>query len=95
MQWYNLCNTVLLPLKVSEEGLSMFSHVLRMPKDPSAQAAPEFAASGANKYRARGGRHCTNLLSVLRTDLQEVGLGTLGSKQDLRELRMQAEDKTQ
>jgi hypothetical protein len=39
--------------------------------------ALEFAVVGSDKYKARKGRHCTNLLSILRADLRNVGLGTL------------------
>ena len=73
----------------------MLGHVLRMPTDTPAQRALEFAIVGANKYKARKGRHCTNLLSLLRSDLKNAGLGTLNSGKKLKELRMHAKDKAQ
>ena len=73
----------------------MFGHILRMSEDTPAQKALEFAIIGSNKYKARKGRHCTNLLSVLRTDLKDMGLGTLRSAKRLRELRMLARNKVQ
>ena len=73
----------------------MFGHILRMPEDTPAQKALEFAAVGCNKYKARKGRHCTNLLSILRADLKDAGLGTLRTAKKLRELRMLARDKVQ
>ena len=92
---YKMCNTVPLSFKVNQQRWSMFSHVLRMPEDTPAQRALEFAVLGADRYKARTGRHCTNLLSVLRTDLKDAGLGTLRSSKKLRELRKQAQDKSQ
>ena len=74
----------------------MFGHVLRMPVDTPAQKALEFAALvGATKYQARKGRYCSNLLSLLRSDLKDAGLGTFKTGKKLRELRMLAEDKAQ
>ena len=68
----------------------MFGHVLRMPENTPAQMALEFAVIGAKKYKGRRGRHCTNLLSKLRSDLKESGLGTLKTAKQLRELRASA-----
>ena len=66
-----------------------------MPEDTPAQKALEFAVVGSNKYKARKGRHCTNLLSILRADLRDVGLGTLITAKNLQELRMLTRDKNQ
>ena len=92
---YKMCDTVPLSTRVAQQRWSMFSHVLRMPQETPAQKALEFAISGANKYRARTGRHCTNLLGVLRADLKRAGLGTLASMKKLRELRVLAGNRTQ
>ncbi|CAH1241125.1 Hypp6311 [Branchiostoma lanceolatum] len=49
----------------------MFGHILRMPTDTPAHQALDFALIGCNRYSSRKGRHCKNLLSLLRTDLKE------------------------
>jgi len=72
----------------------MFYLVLPMPVDTPAQRALDFAVIGASKYKARRGRHTTNLLSLLRSDLKEYGLGTLKTRKRLGELRRLALDKT-
>ena len=90
-----MCNTTPLSMKVTKQRWAMFGHVLRMPTDTPAQKALEFAVVGANKYKARKGRHCTNLLSLLRSDLKDTRLGTLRSGKNLKELRMHARDKKQ
>lgn len=92
---YKMCNTTPLSVKVAKQRWAMFGHVLRMPTDTPAQKALEFAVVGANKYKARKGRHCTNLLSLLRSDLKDTGLGTLRSGKNLKELRLHAKDKKQ
>lgn len=56
---------------------SMFGHVLQNPKDTLAHS-PEFHCT--RQYRARNGSHCTNLLSVMRNYVKEVGLSTLRSR---------------
>ncbi len=92
---YKMCKVVPLSVRVNQQRWSMFGHVLRMPENTPAQQALEFAVLGSNKYRSRTGRHCSNLLSLLRADLKEVGFGTLRSKKKLQELRMLAKDKRQ
>ena len=91
---YKKCNTIPLSTKVVQLRWSMFGHVLRMAEDTPAQKALEFAVTGSQKYKARRGRHCTNLLSMLRSDLKDNGLGNLKTLKQLRELRMHAKDKT-
>jgi hypothetical protein len=83
-----LCNTSPLSVKVAKQRRSMFGHVLRMAEETSAQRTLKFALFGASKYKARRGRHCINLLSVLRGDLKKAGLGTLKLRMDLRKLRI-------
>ena len=92
---YKMCNTTALSTIVARLRWTMFGHILRMPEDTPAQKSLEFAVVGSNKYKARKGRHCTNLLSVLRADLKDKGLGTLKTAKRLRELRMLATDKVQ
>jgi hypothetical protein len=92
---YKMCNTEPLSVRVAQQRWSMFYHVLRMPEDTPAQRALDFAVIGASKYKARRGRHTTNLLSLLRSDLKEFGLGTLKTRKRLGELRTLAVDKTQ
>ena len=92
---YEMCNTVPLSIRVAKQRWSMFGHILRMPESVPAQTALDFAVTGSSQYRARKGRHCMNLLGVLRADLKTSGLGTLKSRKKLRELRMLATDKKQ
>ena len=79
--------TVPLPVKMEQHVWSMFGHVLQNPKYTLAQS-PEF--HGTRQYRARNGRHCTNLLSVMRNDVKEVGLSTLRSRKQAPELMTQS-----
>ncbi|KAI8482392.1 hypothetical protein Bbelb_398770 [Branchiostoma belcheri] len=67
-----------------------------MPTDAPAQQALTFALGlvGSDSYRSRKGRHCSNLLSLLRADLKERGLGPLRSERKLQELRRLAMNKT-
>ena len=51
-----------------------------------------FALKGADKYKARKGRHATNLLELLRADLKKASL-TLNKEQDLHMLISEAQDK--
>ena len=90
---YKMCNVVPLSVRVKQQRWSMFGHVLQMPETTPAQQAMEFALFGSKKYRSRTGRHCSNLLSLLRADLKEAGLGTFKSKKKLQELRLLAKDK--
>ena len=92
---YKMCKTTPLSTKVRQLRWTMFGHVLRMPEDTPAQKALEFAIVGSSKYKARKGRHCTNLLSLLRADLKDAGLGTLRTAKKLKELRMLARNKMQ
>ena len=85
---YKMCN-----VRVEQQRWSMFGHVLRMPETTQAQQAIAFALFGSNKYRSRTGRHCSNLLSLLRADLKEADIGTFKSKKQLQELRLLAKDK--
>ena len=71
----------------------MFGHVLRMQEETPAQKALEYAVVGANRYKARQGRHCINLFGILRADLKKANLGTLRSAKKLKELRTIASDK--
>ncbi|XP_066294593.1 uncharacterized protein [Branchiostoma lanceolatum] len=81
---YKICNTTPLSEKVEHLRWSMFGHILRMPQDTPAQKALEFSTLRSNRYKARKGRHCVNLLSMLKGDLKR-GPPTTGKK--LRELR--------
>ncbi|KAI8479584.1 hypothetical protein Bbelb_426750 [Branchiostoma belcheri] len=91
---YKLCNTGPLSTKVKCARWTMFGHILRMPTDTPAQQALTFALVGSNTYRPRKGRHCSNLLSLLRADLKERGLGPLRSERKLQELRRLAMNRT-
>ena len=63
--------------------------VLRM--DPDAQ--PNFAIIGSARYQGRCGRHCVNLLELLRADLQQAGLGSMNTERQFRKLRGTVKDK--
>ncbi|KAI8500977.1 hypothetical protein Bbelb_210720 [Branchiostoma belcheri] len=83
-----------LSTKVKCTRWTMLGHILRMPTDAPAQQALTFALVGSNTYRSRKGRHCSNLLSLLRADLKERGLGPLRSERKLQELRRLAMNRT-
>ena len=71
---YKMCNVVPLSVRVNQQRWSMFGHVLRMPENTPAQQALEFAVLGSSKYRSRTGRHCSNLLSLLRMTSEKQAL---------------------
>ena len=53
---YICCGTGLLSQQVRRMRRSMFSHVLRMPKDTPVQLSLQFVVAGSNRYRGRIGR---------------------------------------
>ncbi|XP_078682194.1 uncharacterized protein LOC144916745 [Branchiostoma floridae x Branchiostoma belcheri] len=67
---YKVCNTEPLSVKVEKLRWSLFGHILRMPQDTPAQKALEFSFLSSKRYKARRGRHCINLLNLLKGDLK-------------------------
>ncbi|XP_078576824.1 uncharacterized protein LOC144862312 [Branchiostoma floridae x Branchiostoma japonicum] len=72
---YRICNTIPLSEKAEQARWSMFGHILRMPQDTPAQKALEYAILGSKRFKARKGRDCVNLLSLLKADLKHRGDG--------------------
>jgi hypothetical protein len=95
MRLYTRCATPPDSLQMWLKCESMFGLILWLPEDTPAQKALKFAAVASYKYKARKGRHCTNLLSILSADLRDVGLGTLIPAKKLWELKTLARDKVQ
>ncbi|KAI8481984.1 hypothetical protein Bbelb_402850 [Branchiostoma belcheri] len=91
---YKVCNTEPLYMKVEKLRWSLFGHILRMPQDTPAQKALEFSFLSSERYKARSGRHCINLLSLLKGDLKCRGLGPPTTEKKLKELRELARQKT-
>ena len=91
---YSRCNTRPLSEMVRESRWRMLGHVLRMPPDTPAQQALQFAVVGAQQFKGRRGRHQTNLLETIRTDLRSVNR-RLAIDSDIARLREEATDRAQ
>ena len=89
---YRKCQTEPLSERVIRLRRQMFGHVLRMNTNSPAQSALSFAVIGSRDYKARRGRHTTNLLNILRTDLRAASL-KLQSLTDLDHVRSLAKDR--
>ena len=68
---YLRCGTGPLSQQVQRVHRPMFSHVSCMPENTSAQLGLQFVVDGSNQYKGRVGRHTTNLLDMLRSDLSD------------------------
>ena len=90
---YRMCKDEPLSRRVHRARWNMFGHVLRMDMNSPAQKSLEFALAGSTKYRARSGRHCSNLLEQLRADMKLRQRGQLRTIRQLSFLRQQAHDK--
>ncbi|KAI8485272.1 hypothetical protein Bbelb_370190 [Branchiostoma belcheri] len=90
---YKVCDTEPLSVKVEKLRWSLFGHILRMPQDTPAQKALEFSFLSPKRYKARRGRHCINLLSLLKGDLKRRELGPPTIEKKLNELRELAKQK--
>ncbi|KAI8519397.1 hypothetical protein Bbelb_026540 [Branchiostoma belcheri] len=69
------------------------SHIQDLPpnsRPPKRASVPE---QSDQRYKARRGRHCINLLSLLKGDLKRRGLGPLTTENKLKELRELARQK--
>ncbi len=90
---YRVCNEEPLSSKALRQRWTMFGHVLRMPTDSPAQQALDFALVGSSAYQGRRGRHCSNLLETLRSDLKSRGKGPFTTKKHLIDIRNTARDR--
>ena len=91
---YSRCNTHPLSAMVRESRWRMLGHVLRMPPDTTAQQALQFAVIGAQQFKGRRGRHQTNLLETIHTDLRSVNR-RLANDSNIARLREEATDRAQ
>ena len=91
-QLYARCNTQPLSVMVQDRRWGMLGHALRMPQDTPAQLALHFAVVGSQIHKSRRGRHQTNLLDTIRTDLKHHQLA-LKCADDIETLRALANDK--
>ena len=89
----NLCKDEPFSRRVHRVRWNMFGHVLRMDMKSPAQKSLEFALTGSTKYRARSGRHCSNLLEQLRADMRLRQKGQLRIMRQLSLLRPKAQNK--
>ena len=91
-QLYTRCNSQPLSIIVQERRWRTLGHVLHMPQDTPAQLAIHFAVVGSQIHKIRHGRHQTNLLDTVRTDLKHHQLA-LKCADDIQTLRALANDK--
>ena len=83
---YERCNSRPLSERVHESRWKMLGHVLRSQENSPSMLAFNFSIGGSNIYKARRGRHKTNLLSTLKQDLKSRNI-KLNSLKDMYELR--------
>ena len=83
---YTRCNSQPLSAIVHECQWSMLGHVLCMPQDTPAQLALQFSVDGSQIYKGRRGRHQTNLVDTITSDLKHHHLA-LQSAHDIHTLR--------
>ena len=89
---YTRCNSKPLSVTVHEHQWSILGHVLRMPQDTPSHFALQFAVDGSRTYKGRCGRHQTNLVDAITSDLKHHHLA-LCSAHDIHTLRTLATDK--
>ena len=89
---YKRCKSTPLSQRVMASRRQMLGHILRLPEDSPGQCALHFAVVESQQYQARRGRHCTNLLDVLRSDLQTASIH-LKTSEDYRKVKEIAQDK--
>ena len=82
-----------LSIIVHKHRWSMLGHVLRMLQDNPAQLALQFAVDGSRIYKGRRGRHQTNLVDTITSDLKHHHLA-LQSAHNIYTLTTLAADKT-
>ena len=69
---YDLCSTTPLSKRVKLSRWKMFGHILRSPENSPAALSLYFAVVGSADLRGRRGRHQTNLLTILRNDINRI-----------------------
>ena len=84
----------------------MFGHILLSPENSPAALSLSFAVEGSKAHKGRVGSHKTNLLKILRADLEQLPVDrtseylalrrrpTLKSLDDVENLRMLAQNRT-
>ena len=90
IELYKRCNTVKLSDRVSKYRWTMFGHILRSDEQTPAFSSLRFAV--CNRYKSRKGRHQSNLLNLLISDLKVRKL-KLDGLSDLYNLRSVAFDR--
>lgn len=74
----------------------MFGHVLGLPEGTPVRRVLEFVRCYVlTNIVPEKKRHCTNMLSVLRSDVKEEGPCALRLRENLREIKTFAKDNTQ
>ena len=104
---YEICNTIKLSDRVAfRSRWKMFGHILRSPENSPAALSLSFAVDGSKAHKGRVSSHKTNLLKILRADLEQLLVDrtseylalkkrpTLGSLEDVENLRMLAKNRT-
>ena len=91
-QLYACCNSQPLSVTVQERRWRMLGHVLRMPQDTPAQLALHFAVEGSQIQKGGRGRHQTNLLDTIKSDLKHHQIA-LKCVDDIKTVRALANDK--
>ena len=89
---YKFCNVTPLSERVRQSRWRMLGQVLRSDDLNPAQLVLEFAVNSSNIYKGRIGRHQTNLLRVIRSDLKTRNL-KLDDSNDLHNLKHLARDR--
>ena len=84
----------------------MLGHILRSPENSPAALSLSFAVDGSKDHKGRVGSHKTNLLKILRADLEQLPVDrtseylalrkrpTLRSLEDVENLRTLAQNRT-
>ena len=83
----------------------MFGHILRSPENSPAALSLSFTGDGSKAHKGRVGSHKTNLLKILRADLEQSPVDrtseyialrkrpTLGSLEDVKNLHTLAQNR--
>ena len=69
---YEICDTTPLSVRVISARWRLFGHILRGPENAPAALALNYAAFGSAQLQPRRGRHKTNLLNIIRNDLNKI-----------------------
>jgi len=69
---YEICNTEKLSERVTRSRWKMLGHILRSPNNSPAAQSLSFAIEGSKIHPGRRGRHKTNLLGLIRKDVESM-----------------------